>query len=72
MPIRKIKGRDELTTEMHSEFEVDDDIDQKHATWTALLDVISSGAMDEAEAMEDYGVSNADLDKYKSEWLKNL
>lgn len=60
-----------LPPEMHSEFEVDDDIDQKHATWTAL-DVISSGAMDEAEAMEDYGVSKADLDKYKSEWLKNL
>lgn len=59
--------KDELTEAMHSEFTVDEDTDQKHATWTAL-DVIDSGAMTKAEAMEEYGITEEDLIKYRPGW----
>ncbi|HEY1062927.1 MAG TPA: hypothetical protein VGE44_14620 [Daejeonella sp.] len=58
---------DELTAKMHSEFQVSEETDQKHITWSAL-DAIADGDMTRSEAMEEYGVSEADLVRYRSEW----
>ncbi len=58
---------EELTEKMHSEFQVSDDTEQKHATWAAL-DAIADGDMTEGEAMEEYGVSEDDFKKYREEW----
>lgn len=72
MRIRKMKTKnatfpDEFTVEMHSELQVSEDTDQKHATWSAL-DAIADGDMTRSETMEEYGVNEADLVRYKSEW----
>lgn len=64
---RKSKFPEELTELMHSELSVSDDQDQKHATWTAL-DAIADGAMSKTEAMEEYGVTEKDIEKYQPEW----
>lgn len=72
MRIRKMKTKnatfpDELTAKMHSEFQVSDESDRKHITWSAL-DAIADGDMTRSEAMDEYGVTEADLVRYKSEW----
>jgi hypothetical protein len=58
---------EELTEKMHSEFQVSDDTEQKHATWAAL-DAIADGDMSRDDAMEEYGVSEEDFAKYTAEW----
>lgn len=64
---KKEKNKEELTTKMHSEFGVDKDTDQKHATWTAL-ESIADGDMTKQEAMEEYGVTEEDFKKYTPEY----
>lgn len=60
---------DELTAKMHSELQVSDETDRKHTTWSAL-DAIADGDMTRREAIEEYGVTKADLVKYGLEWKK--
>lgn len=58
---------EELTAKMHSEFQVSDESDRKHITWSAL-DAIADGDMTKSEAMEEYGVTESDFMKYTAEW----
>ena len=53
---------DELTAKMHSEFQVSEETDRKHITCSAL-DAIADGDMTRSEAMEEYGVSESDIDQ---------
>jgi hypothetical protein len=66
---RKRIFQDELTTAMHSDFQITEEDDQKHAAWTAL-GVIESGVMSVEEACEEYGVSKQDLERHRNEWLR--
>ena len=63
------KSKEELTTKMHSELKVSDDIDHKHTVWTAL-GVIHNGLMTRAQAKEAYNLTEEDLLKYEAEWLE--
>jgi len=63
----KRKNKEELTTKMHSEFTVTDEMDRKHITWS-VLDMIDQKVLTKAEAMEIYGITQKDLDNYQDEW----
>jgi hypothetical protein len=61
------KNSDELTKKMHGEFTVSNDVDLKHAAWSALS-AIKNGFITQAQAMTNYGVSTKDLEAYRDEW----
>ena len=63
----KNKDKEELTTAMHDELNVSKEIDQKHATFTAL-DLIKQGTFNNQKAMMEYGITDADIIRYKKEW----
>lgn len=64
---KRNKLPEELTAKMHSEFQVSEETDRKHITWSAL-DAIADGDMTRSEAMEEYGVTEEDFIKHEPEW----
>ncbi|MNW13008.1 hypothetical protein D3C71_2108410 [compost metagenome] len=61
------RNKEELTEKMHSEFSVSPDQDRKHIVWT-VLDLIRDGVMKKSEAMEAYGVSESEIEKFEEEF----
>jgi hypothetical protein len=51
---------DELTTKMHGELQVTEDMDKVHRIIT-VRNVIDMGLMTKAQALDAYGISDEDL-----------
>lgn len=58
---KRRKSKEELTTEMHSEFSVSEETDRKHIIITAQ-GVVDDGLMTKTEALKAYGLNKEDLD----------
>lgn len=59
---------DELTSKMHSEFQIDDETDIKHKVW-ALLSMADHTKTSYQYWMDSYAVTEADVEKHRKSYL---
>jgi len=68
-PRQHSAGKDEFTTEMHDTLDVSAEDEVKHSVFAYLDMLTTEPNFSTDEEMEAYGITTADIRKYRPEWL---
>lgn len=60
--------KEELTTKMHSEFQVDSDTEIKHRVW-ALLSYCDNAKINTTDAIDEFDLTIEQVEKHKQSYL---